>query len=111
MKNKLRMMGIFFFCFCICIPSEFLFASTENDLREVMGIGRTDTNEDAQLQAKAIIASCITDKNYNELADKISEYKLDDFSEEIEIVRNGTDAYEDMIIRFQSGEAYSSVLF
>lgn len=87
-----------------------VFAATENDLKEVMGILNADTLDEARTQASAIIASCINDKNYNELASLLSDYQLNDFSKDLTIIEDGKTAYADIMDQFKSGKKYTNVL-
>lgn len=111
MKNKkiIRFIqGILLLTAVTTISPVSIHAATENDLREVMGIGRIDK---AALQDKtdALTDRLTREENYNELAAMLKEKGMTLKLSEKEVDEE-KDAYKDMMKSFDSCDSASSVI-
>ena len=84
-------------------------AATENDLREVMGLGRLDTDKKAKVLALQTIRECTRGKQHNELLDMLGEYDLEVYTEQIELAEKGETAYQSIMEAFQSAKPAKDV--
>ena len=111
MKNKeikkLAYKAVFLASVFSMLPQT-VFAATENDLREVMGVGRID---DDSLQSKTdeLTDRLVREENYNELAAMLKESGLSLNVTEKEAEEEKS-AYEDMMEKFSSCDSASSVI-
>ena len=99
----------------ICMPVLAVFqphtveAATENDLREVMGTGRLDTDEKAKALAMSTIRECTKNKQHNELVDMLKDYKLEDYTDQLELAESGEQAYGSIMKAFKGAESVSKI--
>lgn len=107
-KNIRLVHGILLLAAVTAVSPNSIHAATENDLREVMGIGRLDK---AELQEKtdALTDRLVREENYNELASMLKEkgMTLKLTEKEADEEKN---AYKDMIKSFDSCDSASSVI-
>lgn len=85
-------------------------AATENELRQLVGLGNAETKEQAEAQARAIISSCTQDQTYNELVDMLKMYGLDDYNDQVELATKGQESYTQIMEAFHSGKGCDEVL-
>lgn len=106
MKKTNRLL-LFFLSFVICFPSV-TYAATENDLREITGIGRLDDKE-LQKKINFVKDKLSREEDYNDLVTILKENKINVDIKEDELIAE-KNAYESMIDNFTNGVCASKVI-